>query len=67
MGVMNMIIENDYPKIKKKVSKFLLIRNIILITFLIAFIVSLIVNLTTGGTLWFIFICRINILLCFLK
>lgn len=51
-----MIIENDYPRILKKVSKFLLIRNIILITFLIAFIVSLIVNLTTGGTLWFIYV-----------
>ena len=51
-----MIIENDYPKIKKKVSKYLLIRNIILIIFLLAFIVSLVVNLITGGRLWFIYV-----------
>ena len=33
-----MIIENDYPKILKKVNKFLLVRKIILIIFAISFI-----------------------------
>ena len=51
-----MIIENDYPKIKKKISKFLLIRKIILIIFLVAFIVSLTINLICGGRLWSIYI-----------
>lgn len=56
MGVMNMIIENDYPKIKKKLSKFLLFRKIILIIFAIVFCVSLIVNLICGGRLWFLYV-----------
>lgn len=56
MGVKYMIIENDYPKIKKKVNKFLLIRNIILIIFVIGFITSLIVNLSTGGKLWSMYV-----------
>ncbi len=56
MGVMNMIINNDYPKIKKRVSKFLLIRKIILIIFLVAFITCLTINLATGGRLWFIYV-----------
>ena len=51
-----MIIDNDYPKIKKRVSKFLLIRKIILIIFLIAFITCLIVNLATGGRLWSMYV-----------
>lgn len=60
-----MIIENDYPKIKNKVNKFLLIRNIILITFAIGFIVSLIVNLSTGGKLWSIYVLFAEILFYF--
>ena len=51
-----MIIENDYPKIKKKVSKYLLVRNIILIVFALSFIISLIVNLAIGGKLWSIYV-----------
>ena len=51
-----MIVNNDYPKIKKKVNKFLLIRKIILIVFLIAFITCLTVNLLTGGILWSMYV-----------
>ena len=51
-----MVINNDYPKIKKKVSRFLLIRKIVLSIFLIMFTASLIVNLTTGGRLWSIYV-----------
>lgn len=51
-----MEIENIYPNVKKKVSKFLLIRKIILITFLVAFLICLIVNLSIGGRLWFIYV-----------
>ncbi len=65
MGVKCMIIENDYPKIKNKVNKFLLIRNIILITFAIGFIVSLIVNLSIGGKLWSIYVLFAEILFYF--
>ena len=60
-----MIIENNYPKIKKKVSKFLLIRNIILIIFLIVFITSVIVNITTGGKLWFLYVLFAELILYF--
>lgn len=51
-----MIVNNDYPKIKKKVSKFLLIRKIIIIIFVIAFITCLTVNLLTGGILWSMYV-----------
>ena len=51
-----MEIENDYPKIKKRVSKFLLIRKIILSIFFISFLTCLIVNLSVGGKLWCLYI-----------
>ena len=47
-----MKIENDYPKIKSKVNKFLIFRRITLILFLISIIVCLIVNLSIGGKKW---------------
>lgn len=47
-----MITNNNYPKIKKKLNKFLLIRRIILIVFLISIITCTIVNLAVGGKLW---------------
>ena len=51
-----MIIENDYPKIHKKVNKYLLIRNIILIVFIVSFITALTVNLIVGGKLWSLYV-----------
>ena len=60
-----MIIENDYPKILKKVNKFLLVRKIILIIFAISFIVSLTVNLSVGGNLWFIYVLFGELILYF--
>jgi len=51
-----MIVKNDYPKIKEKVSKFLLIRKIILIIFLTSFIICLTVNLIVGGKLWSMYV-----------
>ncbi len=51
-----MIVKNDYPEIKKKVSKFLLIRKITMIVFLIAFLTCMIINLSVGGRLWFIYV-----------
>ena len=51
-----MIIKNDYPEIKKRVSKFLLIRKIILLIFLISFMVCLTVNLIVGGRLWSLYV-----------
>lgn len=60
-----MIIENDYPKIKKKISKFLLIRKIILIIFLVSFIVSLIINLIIGGKLWSMYVLFGELILYF--
>lgn len=51
-----MIINNDYPKIKKKVSKFLLIRKIILLVFLVSFTACLTINLSTGGRLWSLYV-----------
>ncbi len=51
-----MIVKNDYPEIKKKVSKFLLIRKIILIIFIISFITCLTINLLTGGVLWSMYV-----------
>ncbi len=51
-----MIIKNDYPEIKKRVSKFLLIRKIILLIFLISFITCLTVNLIVGGRLWSMYV-----------
>ncbi len=56
MEVMNMNIENDYPKIKKRVNKFLLFRKIMIIIFLFSFLVALIVNLSVGGRLWCMYI-----------
>ena len=51
-----MKIENDYPKIKTKINKFLLIRKIILILFLISIITVVIVNLAVGGKLWMLYV-----------
>ena len=51
-----MNIENDYPIIKKKINRFIMIRKIILIIYAIALLTTLIVNLTVGGRLWFIYV-----------
>jgi len=58
-----MIVKNDYPKIKKKVSKFLLIRKIILLIFLISFITCLIVNIVVGGRLWSLYVLFAELIL----
>ena len=51
-----MKVKNNYPKIKKKLNNFLLIRKIILFTFFIGLIASLIINLSVGGRPWFMYI-----------
>ena len=51
-----MKIENDYPKIKKKLNKFIFIKKIILLLFLISIITVVIVNLTVGGKLWMFYV-----------
>ncbi len=51
-----MKIENDYPKIKTKINKLLLVRKIILLLFLISIITVVIVNLAVGGKLWMLYV-----------
>ncbi|MBR3131127.1 hypothetical protein IKG31_00955 [Candidatus Saccharibacteria bacterium] len=60
-----MKIKNSYPEIKKKINKFLLIKEIIVIIFAITFITSLIVNLSTGGKLWSIYVLFAEIIFYF--
>ncbi len=51
-----MKIENDYPEIKAKINRFLLIRKIILLIFLVSIITVVIVNLSVGGKLWMLYV-----------
>lgn len=51
-----MKINNTYPHLKKRISKLLLTRKIILILALIAVAVCTIVNLCTGGKLWLLYV-----------
>ena len=60
-----MKVRNDYPKIRKKLNSFLLIRRIVLIIILIAFVASLIVNLSVGGRLWFIYVLFAELIIYF--
>ena len=56
MEVKIMKIENDYPLLKRKLNKFLLIRKIIILLFLISTITVVIVNLLVGGKLWMLYV-----------
>ena len=60
-----MKVKNDYPKIKKKLNSFLLIRRIVLIVFLIGFIVSLIINISVGGRPWSIYVLFAELIIYF--
>jgi len=60
-----MKIENDYPKIKRKINKLLLIRKIVLLIFLISIITVVIVNLATGGKLWMLYVIGAEIIFYF--
>lgn len=51
-----MNIENNYPKINKKLNKFFIIKNIILLIFLISIISCTIVNLCVGGKRWMLYV-----------
>ena len=51
-----MKIENDYPRIKENIKKFLVFRKITLILFLISIIVCVIVNLSVGGKNWMFYV-----------
>ncbi len=51
-----MKIENDYPKIIKKVQKFVIFRKISLITFLLSTIICTIINLSVGGKKWMLYV-----------
>lgn len=51
-----MNVENNYPRINKKLNKFFLIKNIILVVFLISIISCIIVNLCVGGTGWMFYV-----------
>lgn len=60
-----MEIKNNYPKITKKVSKFLLFRKYTLLAFFISIIVLVIVNLSVGGKLWMLYVIGGEIILYF--
>lgn len=51
-----MKVENNYPKIKKEVDKFLIFRRIMLIIFLVSIITCSIVNLSVGGKKWMFYV-----------
>ena len=51
-----MKMEIDYPRIKTKINKFLLIRKILLLLFLVSIITVVIVNLAVGGKLWMFYV-----------
>ena len=57
-----MKIENDYPNIKKGLNKFLLMRKIILFTFLLSIIVVVIINLSVGGKFWMFYVIGAEII-----
>ena len=65
MEVINMKIENDYPKISHRIDKFLLFRKIVLITFFIAMVASIIVNISIGGKKWCLYVVFGEIILYF--
>lgn len=56
MEVKIMKVENNYPKIKKEVDKFLIFRRIMLIIFLVSIITCSIVNLSVGGKKWMFYV-----------
>lgn len=60
-----MNLENDYPKIEKKLNRFLLIRKIMLIIFFLAGLTCMIVNLSMGGYKWFFYVIFGEIILYF--
>jgi len=60
-----MIVENDYPRIKKKISKFLLARKILLVVFVVALIASFIVNLSVGGKPWSLYVLFAELIIYF--
>lgn len=62
---MNMKINNNYPKIRKSINKFLLTRRIILLLFLISIIVCGIVNLFVGGKEWTLYVIGAEIIFYF--
>lgn len=60
-----MKIKNDYPKIKKKVNKFLIFRRIMLLLFLVSIIVCTIVNLSVGGKKWMLYVIGAEVIFYF--
>ena len=51
-----MKIEIDYPLIKTKINKFLLLRKIVLLLFLISTLAVIIINLAVGGRYWMFYV-----------
>lgn len=51
-----MKIENDYPKIKKSVRKFIKFRTIMLYIFLVSIVTCVIINLSIGGKNWMFYV-----------
>ena len=51
-----MKIENDYPKIKRRINRLLIIRKIILLLFLLSIIAVVTINLVVGGKLWMFYV-----------
>jgi len=60
-----MKIENDYPKIRGKINKLILVRKIILLIFLISTITVVIVNLAVGGKLWMLYVIGAEVIFYF--
>ena len=60
-----MKIENDYPRIKKRINRLLIIRRIILLVFLISIITVVTVNLAVGGKLWMFYVLGAEVIFYF--
>lgn len=60
-----MKIENNYPKIKKQISKLIIFRKVFFILYLIAIITCCIVNLCVGGKAWCLYVVCAGILVYF--
>ncbi len=60
-----MKIENDYPKIKKLVNKFLKFRKIILFIFFLSVVICTIINLAIGGKKWVFYVIGAEVIFYF--
>ena len=50
-----MEVKNNYPRITRKLSKFIIFRRVTLLIFLVSVVVCTIINLSVGGKLWMLY------------